>query len=64
MAAISKGGFLSLFSFGVSAPKQTKNTHKLAERAYKATNGPTDELRNVYRAYLDNKARSTKHKTS
>lgn len=63
MATISPTGFQSWFSwmkFSRATTKQAKDTYKLAERAYRDTNGPTEELRNVYRAYLENKAKSTK----
>lgn len=60
MAAISKSGFLSIFGLHQPMPKKTKKENELAVRAYKATNGPTDELRSVYRAYLANKAKSNK----
>lgn len=62
MATISKGGFLGLIRWPLNAPSKSKNVNQIAMRAFKATNGPTEELRNVYRAYLENKAKSTKRR--
>lgn len=62
MTTISKGGFLSFFRWPTNTPNKSKKVNEIAMRAYKATNGPTEELRNVYRAYLENKAKSTKRK--
>ena len=63
MAAISDIGFRSWFSWRKKGVRQAKDAHIIADRAYRVTNGPTEELKNVYRAYLENKARSAKNKS-
>lgn len=60
MAALSKGGLFGQL-WPQSAPiGKSKRVHEFAVRAYKNTNGPTEELKKLYKAYRENQAKSSK----
>jgi len=43
-----------------AASGKSKIAHEMAVKAYKETNGPTEDLKRIFKAYLENRAKSRK----
>ncbi len=60
MAALSKGGLFGRLWPQPAPQGKSKKVHDIALRAYKQTNGATDELKRLYKAYRENQAKPSR----
>lgn len=60
MAALSKGRLFGRFWSQPVPQGKSKKAHEIALRAYKQTNGATEELKRLYKAYRENQAKPSK----